>query len=87
VTVEEHALQGGFGSAVLECLEGAKLAGVKTLRIGLPDRFVEHGPQAVLRAKYGLDAEGIGKSVKEFVERTSLKAVAPVASLKSKDAQ
>ena len=86
VTVEEHALQGGFGSAVLECLEGAKLTGIRTLRIGLPDRFIEHGPQALLREKYGLDADGIRRSVKEFVERTSLKAVAPVASLKSKDA-
>jgi 1-deoxy-D-xylulose-5-phosphate synthase len=86
VTVEEHALQGGFGSAVLECLEGSKMTGIRTLRIGLPDRFIEHGPQALLREKYGLDADGIHRSVKEFVERTSLKAVAPVASLKSKDA-
>jgi 1-deoxy-D-xylulose-5-phosphate synthase len=62
------------------------LTGIKTLRIGLPDRFIEHGPQALLREKYGLDANGIYRSVKEFVERTSLKAVAPVASIKAKDA-
>ena len=85
VTAEEHALQGGFGSAVLECLESSR-TGVKSLRIGLPDRFIEHGAQAVLRQKYGLDADGIYRAVKEFVEQTSLKAVPPVASLKMKDA-
>jgi 1-deoxy-D-xylulose-5-phosphate synthase len=85
VTVEEHALQGGFGSAVIEILENHRTAGIKTLRIGLPDRFIEHGPQAVLRQKYGLDADGITASVRDFVEKTSLKAVAPVANLKSKD--
>jgi 1-deoxy-D-xylulose-5-phosphate synthase len=86
VTVEEHALQGGFGSAVLECIEDNRLSGVKILRIGLPDRFIEHGAQAFLRQKYGLDAEGIASSVRDFVERTSLKAVSPVANIKAKDA-
>ncbi len=85
VTVEEHALFGGFGSAVLECLDAGKTS-VKTLRIGLPDKYIEHGPQKVLRQKYGLDADGIHASVKEFVEKSRLKAVAPVASLKVKDA-
>jgi len=86
VTVEEHALQGGFGSAVLECVEDNRLSTVKILRIGLPDRFIEHGPQAVLRQKYGLDTDGIFASVRDFVEKTSLKAVPPVVSLKTKDA-
>jgi 1-deoxy-D-xylulose-5-phosphate synthase len=86
VTVEEHALQGGFGSAVLESLERERISGVKTLRIGLPDKFIEHGSQAVLRQKYSLDAEGIYASVRKFVEDTSLKAVAPVATIKAKDA-
>jgi 1-deoxy-D-xylulose-5-phosphate synthase len=86
VTVEEHALHGGFGSAVLECLERARISGIKTLRIGLPDRFIEHGSQAILRKKYGLDADGIYATVRKFVEDTSLKAVAPVAAIKPKDA-
>jgi 1-deoxy-D-xylulose-5-phosphate synthase len=86
VTIEEHALQGGFGSAVLECIEDNRLSAVKVLRIGLPDRFIEHGPQAVLRKKYGLDADGILASVRDFMEKTTLKAVAPVANIKSKDA-
>ncbi|MEK6744970.1 MAG: 1-deoxy-D-xylulose-5-phosphate synthase [Nitrospirota bacterium] len=83
VTVEEHALQGGFGSAVLECIEDNRLSAVKVLRIGLPDRFIEHGLQAVLRQKYGLDTDGIFASVKDFVEKTSLKAVAPVTNIKT----
>jgi 1-deoxy-D-xylulose-5-phosphate synthase len=86
VTVEEHALQGGFGSAVLECIEDNRLFAVKILRIGLPDRFIEHGPQAILRQKYGLDADGIFASVRDFVEKTSLKVVSPVANIKAKDA-
>jgi 1-deoxy-D-xylulose-5-phosphate synthase len=89
VTVEEHALLGGFGSAVLEYLDQAGLTGTKSLRIGLPDSYIEHGTQAQLRKKYGLDADGIYTKVKEFVERSRLKAVAPlpsVAALKSKDA-
>jgi 1-deoxy-D-xylulose-5-phosphate synthase len=89
VTVEEHALLGGFGSAVLECLDQAGLTGIRSLRIGLPDSYIEHGAQALLRKKYGLDADGIYAKVKEFVERSRLKAVAPVVSvsgLKSKDA-
>jgi len=85
VTVEEHVLQGGFGSAVLECLDAAGI-GVKTLRIGLPDSFIEHGTQSVLRKKYGLDADGIYTSVKDFVMKSRLKAVQPVATLKAKDA-
>ena len=84
VTVEEHALLGGFGSAVLECLDSRKINGVKTLRIGLPDTFIEHGPQNVLRQKYGLDADGIYASVKNFVSKSRLKVVASVAGLKVK---
>ncbi len=59
LTVEENALQGGFGSAVLELLEEKRLSNVKVRRIGIPDVFVEHGTQQELRRKYGLDAEGI----------------------------
>ncbi len=86
VTVEEHALLGGFGSAVLECLDAARVSGVKSLRIGLPDSYIEHGAQNVLRHKYGLDADSIYSSVKEFILKSRLKAVAPVASYKMKDA-
>jgi 1-deoxy-D-xylulose-5-phosphate synthase len=63
VTVEENTLQGGFGSAVLElfCDEGLN---VPVIRIGLPDRFVEQGSQTELRARCGLDVEGIVATIK-----------------------
>ena len=86
VTAEEHVLQGGFGSAVLECLDAKGMTGIKTHRIGLPDAYIEHGALKVLRQKYGLDADGIYASVKAFVEKSRLKAMAPVASFKVKDA-
>ncbi|MBE0415448.1 MAG: 1-deoxy-D-xylulose-5-phosphate synthase [Dehalococcoidia bacterium] len=63
VTVEENALWGGFGSAVLELLESANIHDFRVVRMGLPDEFVEHGPQGLLRAKYKLDAAGIAKRV------------------------
>ncbi len=85
VTVEEHVLLGGFGSAVLECLDANRVSGIKTLRIGLPDDFIEHGSQKVLRKKYGLDADGIYKSVKDFVMQSRLKTVAPVANIRAVD--
>jgi 1-deoxy-D-xylulose-5-phosphate synthase len=59
LTVEENAIQGGFGSAVLEVLEEKGLKEVAVKRLGIPDAFVEHGTQDILRHKYGIDAAGI----------------------------
>lgn len=59
VTVEENVLAGGFGSAVMECLNKAGLDDVSVRRIGIGDEFVEHGSQSILRKKYHLDEEGI----------------------------
>lgn len=64
LTVEENALAGGFGSAVLELLGKAKLEGVKVECLGLPDRFIEHGTQELFRAMFSLDSEGIAKCVR-----------------------
>jgi len=64
LTVEENALAGGFGSAVLELLGEAKLEGVKVECLGLPDRFIEHGTQELFRAMFNLDSEGIAKCVR-----------------------
>ncbi len=69
VTVEENALQGGFGSAVLELLEEERVTGVKVKRLGIPDRFIEQGPQAQLRKDLGLDAAGIAATVEAFLAR------------------
>jgi len=86
ITAEEHALFGGFGSAVLECLDAKGITGIKTHRIGLPDVYIEHGTQKELRQKYGLDADGIYSSVRAFVEKTRLKAVTPVMNIRTRDA-
>ena len=59
ITVEENVRQGGFGSAVLEALNDQGMTHIAVERLGVPDIFVEHGPPDVLRAKYGLDADGI----------------------------
>ncbi len=68
LTVEENVLQGGFGSAVLELFQERGLFSIQVKRLGIPDTFVEHGPQTLLREKYGIDEKGIFKGVKEMVE-------------------
>ncbi|MGA2954395.1 MAG: 1-deoxy-D-xylulose-5-phosphate synthase [Thermodesulfobacteriota bacterium] len=68
ITVEENALQGGFGSAVLELFEEKGLTGIRVKRLGVPDNFVEHGSQAYLRHKYGIDTEGIIKAAESFLD-------------------
>lgn len=65
VTVEEHSVIGGLGSAVCDCLCAKLPTPVK--KIGMQDVFGESGSAAALVAKYGLDAEGVYKSVKEFI--------------------
>jgi 1-deoxy-D-xylulose-5-phosphate synthase len=59
VTVEEAALMGGFGSAVLEAASSAGVDASRVRRLGIPDRFVEHGERGELLADLGLDAAGI----------------------------
>ena len=65
VTVEEHSVIGGLGSAVCDTLSANYP--VKVLKIGVNDTFGESGPAVELIKKYGLDAEGIYNSVKNFV--------------------
>ncbi|MBW1739543.1 MAG: 1-deoxy-D-xylulose-5-phosphate synthase [Deltaproteobacteria bacterium] len=67
LTVEENVLHGGFGSAVLECLADAGVTARRVVRLGIPDAFVEHGSQEILRSKYGVDAPAIVKAVKDMV--------------------
>lgn len=66
ITVEDNVRQGGFGSAVLECLSDAGLSGVRLERLGLPDAFVEHGPQALLRGASLIDADAIVSAAKKL---------------------
>ncbi|MGH8017508.1 MAG: 1-deoxy-D-xylulose-5-phosphate synthase [Opitutaceae bacterium] len=75
VTMEDHVLSGGFGSAVLECLQEAN---VKTPieRIGWPDRYVEHGSSVeILRASCGLAMEDIARRILERFKSVSFKSV------------
>jgi len=64
ITVEENVRQGGFGSAVLECLSDLGISGFRLKCIGLPDSFIEHGSQKFLRSKYGIDAPAIFNAAK-----------------------
>src|SRR5881397_2368482 len=63
VTVEEHVVAGGFGSAVSELL-AERGARVELEMIGIPDEHVDHGAQKLWRHRYGLDAEGIAAAVR-----------------------
>jgi 1-deoxy-D-xylulose-5-phosphate synthase len=66
LVVEENIRQGGFGGAVLEMFNDMGIENVRTKRIGLPDKFVEHGPAGLLREKYGLDSTGILKEARDL---------------------
>lgn len=67
VTVEEHSVIGGLGSAVCCCL--CEKAPVPVCRIGINDVYGESGPAEKLLEKYGLDAQGIYEKVKNFIKR------------------
>ncbi len=66
LTVEEHALAGGFGSAVLEALEAAGIQDKPVRRLGIPDRWVEHAAHKVQLGWFGLNAEGIAQAATEL---------------------
>jgi 1-deoxy-D-xylulose-5-phosphate synthase len=69
VTFEDHVLMGGFGSAVLEALSEM---GFRTpvVRIGWPDRFIEHGKVEALRAKHGISVEAALEKLEPLLKRS-----------------
>jgi 1-deoxy-D-xylulose-5-phosphate synthase len=71
VTVEEGALMGGFGSAVLEAASDMGLNTSHVTRLGIPDHFVEHGERAELLADLGLDASGIAQVCRDAANRVA----------------
>lgn len=72
VTVEDHMVAGGFGSAVLELLESRGLLHTIDVRlIGFPDRLIEHGAPSILKELYGLTSSHIKDVVRELVEAES----------------
>lgn len=68
VTVEDNVIQGGAGSAVLEALQQAGVQ-IPVLTLGLPDRFPAHGSREEILADAGLEADGLERSVRTWLER------------------
>jgi 1-deoxy-D-xylulose-5-phosphate synthase len=68
LTLEDHVLAGGYGSAVMEALNDLELS-VPVVRIGWPDAFIEHGKPDALRARYGLTAEAALEKAKPYLKK------------------
>ncbi len=68
ITMEDHVLAGGFGSAVMECLNEHEL-NTPVLRIGWPDQFIEHGKVDDLRRKYGVTAQAALERARPLLKR------------------
>jgi 1-deoxy-D-xylulose-5-phosphate synthase len=68
VTLEDHVLAGGFGSAVMEVLNDLELQ-VPVVRVGWPDAFIEHGKVESLREKYGLTAEAALEKARPYLAK------------------
>lgn len=66
ITIEDGVINGGFGSAVLEYFSDQGID-IKVRRMGIPDRFIEHGTPEELYAEIGLDAAGIERSIREVI--------------------
>ena len=75
ITIEDHVVSGGFGSAVLELLERQGINDIDTRIIGLPDKFVEHGAPAILKELYGLSSAHIKEVAHDLVEAHKSTAV------------
>jgi len=80
VTLEDHVLKGGFGSAVLEELNGLGLR-TPVVRIGWPDQFIEHGKPEALRAKYGISADAAMEKLRPYLERMRLSGATQAVKL------
>lgn len=72
ITVEENTLVGGFGSAVLEAVNEAGLNTQTIRRLGIPDRYVEHGERHELLADLGLDADGFVLAARQMAKKSRL---------------
>ena len=81
-TVEDNVITGGFGSGVLEYFSETGAKDIHVFRLGLPDKFVEHGSVSVLFEKLGLDPKGIASQIKQCLDsyRADLRVVKNVSS-------
>jgi 1-deoxy-D-xylulose-5-phosphate synthase len=73
ITVEDHAITGGFGSALLELMADRGITGVEIKRLGVPDRFIPHGTQDELRKSCGFDKDAIAQAALQLVRRAKKK--------------
>jgi len=80
VTLEDHVLRGGFGSAVLEELNGLGLS-TPVVRVGWPDVFIEHGKVDSLRAKYGMTAAAVIERLRPYLAKRLDEPPVPVTAL------
>jgi len=69
ITVEDHVVAGGFGSAILEFLADEGISEVRVKRLGVPDRFIPHGTQDELRKVCGFDKDAITQAILQMVRR------------------
>jgi 1-deoxy-D-xylulose-5-phosphate synthase len=69
ITVEDHAVAGGFGSAILELLADEGISDVRVKRLGVPDRFIPHGTQDELRKICGFDKDAISQATLQIIRR------------------
>jgi 1-deoxy-D-xylulose-5-phosphate synthase len=74
ITVEDHAVAGGFGSALLEFLADENITGVEIKRLGVPDRFIPHGTQDELRKMCGFDKDAIAQAALQIMRRPKKKS-------------
>ncbi len=74
ITVEDHVITGGFGGALIEFMADDGMTGVEVKRLGVPDRFVQHGTQDELRKLCGFDKDAIAQTALQMVRRTKKKS-------------
>jgi 1-deoxy-D-xylulose-5-phosphate synthase len=73
LTVEDHVVAGGFGSAVLEFVADEGISGLEIRRLGVPDRFIPHGTQDELRKMCGFDKDAIAQAALQMTRRAKKK--------------
>ncbi|MEJ2745673.1 MAG: transketolase C-terminal domain-containing protein, partial [bacterium] len=73
VTLEENALQGGFGSAVLELMAEKGMSNVAVLCIGIGDAYVEQGSRDGIKATLGLDVDSVASRIRSWCKRPKTK--------------
>jgi 1-deoxy-D-xylulose-5-phosphate synthase len=87
VTVEDHALAGGFGAAVLEAAAEMGLDASRVVRLGLPDAWVYQDSRARQLAEVGIDADGIARAIRRAAEARESPPMVPVLAAPRPDAR